>query len=53
MVSQARRFAILSIAVSMLAISLECASAEECDYKTCGALISVMAWVSGMAIHGF
>src|SRR6516225_5964736 len=40
MVSQARRVAILSIAVSMLAIGLECASAEECDYKTCGALMA-------------
>ena len=51
MASQARRFAILSIAVSMLAISLECASAEECDYKTCGALMArdgLVSWaVSG------
>jgi hypothetical protein len=34
------RLAILSFAVSMLAIGLECASAEECDYKTCGALMA-------------
>src|SRR6516164_3919478 len=51
MASQARRFAILTIAVSMLAISLECASAEECDYKTCGALMArdgLVSWaVSG------
>jgi hypothetical protein len=39
MVSQSRRFAILSFAVSMLAVSLEC-SAEECDYKMCGALMA-------------
>jgi hypothetical protein len=38
--SQSRHLAILSFAVSMLAISLECASAEECDYKTCGALMA-------------
>src|SRR5215469_2811767 len=37
--SQSRRLAILSFAVSMLAIGLECAGAEECDYKTCGALM--------------
>jgi hypothetical protein len=51
MVSQARRFAISSIAVSMLAIGLECTSAEECDYKTCGALMArdgLVSWtVSG------
>jgi hypothetical protein len=40
MVSQSRRLAILSFAVSMLAVGLECASAEECDYKTCGALMA-------------
>src|SRR6516165_3255807 len=40
MVSQPRRFAILSIAISMLVIGLECTSAEECDYKTCGALMA-------------
>jgi hypothetical protein len=39
MVSQSRRFAILSFAVIMLAVSPEC-SAEECDYKTCGALMA-------------
>ena len=37
---QSRRFAILSCAVTMLAIGLECASAEKCDYKTCGALMA-------------
>jgi hypothetical protein len=51
MVSQPRRFAILSIAVSMLAIGLECTRAEECDYKTCGALMArdgLVSWaVSG------
>jgi hypothetical protein len=40
MVSQPRRFAILSIAITMLAIGLECTSAEECDYNTCGALMA-------------
>jgi hypothetical protein len=38
--SQPRRLAILSLVVSMLAIGLECAIAEECDYKTCGALMA-------------
>src|SRR5215813_14758096 len=51
MVSQPRRFAILSIAISMLVIGLECTSAEECDYKTCGALMTrdgLVSWaVSG------
>src|SRR5215472_4304590 len=51
MVSQPRRFAILIIAISMLAIGLECTSAEECDYKTCGALMTrdgLVSWaVSG------
>jgi hypothetical protein len=38
--SQPRRLAILSILIST-AIGLECdASAEECDYKTCGALMA-------------
>ena len=37
--SQFCRLAILSFAVSML-IGLKCASAEECDYKTCGALMA-------------
>ena len=49
--SQFRRFAILSFAVTLLAICLECASAEECDYKTCGALMardgSVLWAISG------
>jgi hypothetical protein len=40
MVSQSRRFAILSFAVGTLAVGLECTSAEECDYKTCGALMA-------------
>jgi hypothetical protein len=38
--SQSRRLAILGFAVAMLAIGLECASAEECDYTTCGALMA-------------
>jgi hypothetical protein len=38
--SQSRRLTILSFAVTMLAIGLECSSAEECDYKTCGALMA-------------
>jgi hypothetical protein len=37
--SQFSRLAILSFAV-MLAIGLEYAIAEECDYKTCGALMA-------------
>ena len=37
---QSIRLAILSFVVTMLAIGLECASAEECDYKTCGALMA-------------
>jgi len=45
--SQSRRLAISSFAVSMLAIGLECAGAEECDYKTCGALM-VREWISVM-----
>ena len=48
--SQSRRFAILSFAVSVSAIGLG-ASAEECDYKTCGALMArdgLVSWaVSG------
>src|SRR5262249_25201667 len=51
MFSQSRSFAILIIAISMLAIGLECTSAEECDYKTCGALMTrdgLVSWaVSG------
>ena len=38
--SQPRRLAILRFAVLMLAIGLDYASAEECDYKTCGALMA-------------
>jgi hypothetical protein len=38
--SQSRRVAILSFAFTMLALGLECASAEECDYNTCGALMA-------------
>jgi hypothetical protein len=49
--SQSPRLAILSFAVTMLAIGLGCAWAEECDYKTCGALMTrdgSMSWeVSG------
>lgn len=37
---QPRRLALLSFGVSMLAVGLECASAGECDYKTCGALMA-------------
>jgi len=37
--SQSRYLAILSVAVSMLAIGLG-ANAEECDYKTCGTLMA-------------
>jgi len=44
--SQPRRVAILSFVVSMLAVGLECASAEECDYKTCGTLMARDASVS-------
>jgi hypothetical protein len=44
--SQPRRLAILSFVVSMSAIGLRCASAEECDYKTCGALMARDASVS-------
>jgi hypothetical protein len=49
--SQSAGLAILSFAVSMLAIGVECASAKECDYKTCGALMArdgLVSWaVSG------
>ena len=49
--SQFSRLAILSFAISMLAIGLDYAIAEECDYKTCGALMArdgSMSWgVSG------
>jgi hypothetical protein len=38
--SQPRRVAILSFAVAVLTLGLECASAEQCDYKTCGALMA-------------
>jgi hypothetical protein len=44
--SQPRRLAILSFVVSMSAIGLRCASAEECDYKTCGTLMARDASVS-------
>ena len=37
---QSRRLAILSLGVTILAIGLECASAEECDYTTCGSLMA-------------
>jgi len=38
--SLSRRVAILSFAVTMLVLGVECASAEECDYKTCGTLMA-------------
>jgi hypothetical protein len=38
--SLSQRLAILSLAVTMVTIGLECASAEQCDYKTCGALMA-------------
>ena len=38
--SQSRRVAILSFAVTILVLGLERASAEECAYKTCGALMA-------------
>jgi len=38
--SRFRRVAILSIAVTMVTLDLERASADECDYKTCGALMA-------------
>src|SRR5262249_53278168 len=38
--SQSRRVVILSFAATVLVLGLECASAEECDYKTCGALMA-------------
>src|SRR5262249_8288306 len=40
MASQPRCVAILSFAVAVLTLGLECASAEQCDYKTCGALMA-------------
>src|ERR1700752_756784 len=38
--SQSRCLAILSFSFTILAIGLECSSAEECDSKTCGALMA-------------
>ena len=38
--SRFRRVAILSTAVTMVTLGLERASADECDYKTCGALMA-------------
>jgi hypothetical protein len=38
--SQFSRLAILSFAVSVLALGLEYAIAEECDFRTCGALMA-------------
>ena len=38
--SRFRRVAILSIVVTMVTLGLERASADECDYKTCGALMA-------------
>jgi hypothetical protein len=40
MSSRSRRIGILSFAFTILALGLECASAEECDYKTCGVLMA-------------
>jgi len=37
---QSRRVAFLSFAVIMLMLGVVCAKAEECDYKTCGALMA-------------
>src|SRR5215472_6652962 len=34
------RLAIVSFAIALLAIVLDCARAEECDYKRCGALMA-------------
>ena len=53
--SQARCLVILTLVVCMLAIGLEFASAEECDYKTCGALMARDASVSwvGSGPHGY
>jgi hypothetical protein len=49
--SQSRRLAILSFAVTLWGIGLACASAEDCDYTTCGVLMArdgSMSWgVSG------
>ena len=44
--SNSRWLAILSFVAIMLARGLECVSAEECDYKTCGALMARDASVS-------
>jgi hypothetical protein len=38
--SQSRRLLILSFAVTLLVLGVDSASAEECDYKTCGALMA-------------
>src|SRR5215472_16148959 len=38
--SAPRRLAIVSFAIALLAIVLDCARAEECDYKRCGALMA-------------
>jgi hypothetical protein len=38
--SQSRRLVIFGLAVTMVTIGLECASAGQCDYKTCGALMA-------------
>jgi hypothetical protein len=46
---QSRRVAFLSFAVIMLVLGVVCAKAEECDYKTCGALMArdgSMSWGS-------
>jgi hypothetical protein len=53
--SQPRCLVILTFVVCMLAIGLECTSAEECDYKTCGALMARDASVSwaGSGSHDY
>ena len=54
--SSRRRVAILSFAVTMLTLGLERTSADECDYKTCGALMArdgSMSWgISGRREYG-
>jgi hypothetical protein len=53
--SQSRPLAILSFTVAMWAIGLASARAEECDYKTCGALMArdgSLSWgVSGQRVY--
>ncbi len=49
MSSAPRRLAILSFAIALLAIGLDYARAEECDYKRCGALMARDGLVSWAA----